>query len=46
MRENALSEPLPAKAKRVARLSIGLWFSAIFAGRLLAYTYTKLMSGE
>ena len=36
----------PAAAGRVAGLSIFFWFSAIFAGRWLAYTYSKLMSGE
>ncbi len=36
----------PAAAGRVAGLSIFFWFSAIFAGRWLAYTYVKLMSGE
>lgn len=39
-------EALPAKAKRVAGFAIFFWFSAIFAGRWLAYTYSKLMSGE
>jgi len=39
-------DPWPAAARRVAKLSIFFWFSAIFAGRLLAYTYTKLMSGD
>jgi hypothetical protein len=39
-------ENLPAAARKVAVLSIFFWFSAIFAGRLLAYTYNKLMSGE
>lgn len=36
----------PSSAGRVAGLSIFFWFSAIFAGRFLAYTYSKLMSGE
>jgi len=36
----------PQSARRVAALSIFCWFGAIFAGRLLAYTYTKLMSGD
>ena len=36
----------PAAAGRVAKFSIFFWFSAIFAGRWLAYTYVKLMSGE
>ena len=39
-------DALPETAGRVAKLSIFFWFSAIFAGRWLAYTYTKLMSGE
>jgi hypothetical protein len=39
-------EQWPAVARRVAGLSIFFWASAIFAGRWLAYTYTKLMSGE
>jgi hypothetical protein len=39
-------EVWPKAARRVAGLSIFFWFSAIFAGRLLAYTYSKLMSGE
>jgi hypothetical protein len=39
-------EPWPAASKRIAGLSIFCWGSAIFAGRWLAYTYSKLMSGE
>lgn len=35
---------LPAKAKILAALSCFLWISAIVAGRLLAYTYVRLMS--
>ena len=36
----------PNATARVAKLSIFFWFAAIFAGRLLAYTYTTLMSGD
>lgn len=46
MRRNVFGDSLPAKAKRVAAWSIVFWFSAIIAGRWLAYTYTKLMSGD
>jgi hypothetical protein len=35
---------LPASAHRVAALSIFCWVSAIFAGRWLAYTYSRLMA--
>ncbi|MEP6960735.1 MAG: hypothetical protein ABI995_01570 [Acidobacteriota bacterium] len=38
--------PLPRTARRVAALSIFCWISAIVAGRLLAYTYKTLMSGD
>ncbi len=35
---------MPKKAKRLAIASTVLWVAAIIAGRLLAYTYVKLMS--
>ncbi len=44
MRRNVFGPLLPASAKRVAALSILAWVCAIFAGRWLAYTYTKLMT--
>ena len=34
----------PITAPRVARLAIFCWVAAIFAGRWLAYTYSKLMT--
>jgi len=34
--------PMPPRAKRFAAGSIMLWAGAITAGRLLAYTYTRL----
>jgi hypothetical protein len=34
------------KTRAVAWVSIGLWVVAIFLGRLLAYTYTYLMSDD
>ena len=34
----------PILAPRFAKLAIFCWVAAIFAGRWLAYTYTKLMS--
>ncbi|MEO8100187.1 MAG: hypothetical protein ABI811_20975 [Acidobacteriota bacterium] len=37
---------LPGPARSVAALSISCWLIAIVAGRLLAYTYKTLMSGE
>ncbi len=36
----------PAKGKAFAAVSILLWVSAIFAGRLLAYTCTFIMAGS
>lgn len=44
MRKNVFSGTLPVNAKRIAFLSILAWAGAIFAGRWLAYTYTKLMT--
>ena len=44
MRRNAFGLVLPSAARKVAALSIFFWVSAIFAGRWLAYTYTKLMT--
>ncbi len=44
MRRNVFGPYLPASAKRIAALSILAWVCAIFAGRWLAYTYTKLMT--
>jgi hypothetical protein len=46
MRRNVFGDSLPAKARAVAMGSIFCWGTAIFAGRLLAYTYSKLMSGD
>src|SRR4051812_6509245 len=40
------SEAFPVTGPRVARLAIFCWVGAIFAGRWLAYTYTKLMSSQ
>jgi hypothetical protein len=37
-------DALPAKAKRLAAMSLLLWIIVIGAGRLLAYTYTRLMA--
>ncbi|MEO5925503.1 MAG: hypothetical protein ABIR70_16905 [Bryobacteraceae bacterium] len=37
---------LPVSAPRMARLAIFCWVAAIFAGRWLAYTYSKLMSSQ
>jgi hypothetical protein len=34
--------PMPGRAKAFAAGSIALWAGAITAGRLLAYTYTRL----
>ncbi len=44
MRRNVFGPSLPATAKRIAILSMIAWAGAIFAGRWLAYTYTKLMT--
>jgi hypothetical protein len=44
MRRNVFGLTLPTNAQRVAALSILFWVGAIFAGRWLAYTYTKLMT--
>jgi uncharacterized membrane protein len=45
--KNVLSrDTWPPATAWVATLSIVFWLGAIFAGRLLAYTYSKLMSGE
>jgi hypothetical protein len=44
MRQNVFGVSLPSLARTVAALSIFCWVSAIFAGRWLAYTYTKLMT--
>lgn len=44
MRRNVFAVTLPPLASRVAGLSIFFWVSAIFAGRWLAYTYTRLMA--
>ncbi len=39
-------QPLPRRSKMLAATSILLWAGAITAGRLLAYTYTRLMVNE
>src|SRR5689334_19286612 len=44
MRGNVFDLTLPPIARRVAGLAIFFWVSAIFAGRWLAYTYTRLMA--
>lgn len=44
MRGHVFGAVLPASARRVAAFSIFFWISAIFAGRWLAYTYTRLMA--
>jgi hypothetical protein len=44
MRRNIFGTTLPVAAKRVAVLSIVCWVGAIFAGRWLAYTYSRLMA--
>lgn len=44
MRRNVFGPALPLKAKRVAVISIIAWAGAIFAGRWLAYTYSRLMT--
>lgn len=46
MRAHAFAETPPAAARRVAWLSAAAWLAAIFAGRWLAYTYTRLMAGD
>jgi hypothetical protein len=38
------SDHFPLTAPRVARFAIFCWVTAIFAGRWLAYTYSKLMT--
>ena len=40
----ASANPLPARLRLLAAASIVCWASAITAGRLLAYTYTRLMA--
>jgi hypothetical protein len=37
-------ESLPARGRRLAILSLLLWITVIGAGRLLAYTYSRLMA--
>lgn len=44
MRHNVFGVALPTQARMIAAVSIFCWVSAIFAGRWLAYTYTKLMT--
>jgi hypothetical protein len=38
--------PVPMKGKIVAGASVLLWLGTITAGRLLAYTYVRLMSSD
>ena len=46
-REPGLSEgPIPINLKMLAGLSLVCWVSAITAGRLLAYTYSRLLAGD
>ncbi len=44
MRKNVFGSGLPPSARTVAGLSIFFWVGAIFAGRWLAYTYSRLMA--
>jgi hypothetical protein len=44
MHRNVFGASLPVSARRIAGFSIFFWVSAIFAGRWLAYTYTRLMA--
>jgi hypothetical protein len=37
-------DPMPAGLRLMAAASVGCWAGAITAGRLLAYTYTRLMA--
>ena len=37
-------ESLPARGRRLAVISLLLWIAVIGAGRLLAYTYSRLMA--
>ena len=46
IRSALLSGVVGADIRRWAMVSLGLWISAITAGRLLAYTYKKLMTGD
>ena len=43
-RGEALVAPLPARLRALAAASLVCWASAITAGRLLAYTYTRLLA--
>ena len=38
--------PVPARAKLLATVSLTMWGSAIVAGRLLAYTYSRLTATD
>jgi hypothetical protein len=38
------SDPMPARLKTMAALSLVCWAAAITSGRLLAYTYKRLMA--
>lgn len=40
------SDPMPAGVRLMAVASIACWAAAITAGRLLAYTYTRLMTAQ
>jgi hypothetical protein len=40
------SSTIPLRGKVIAGSSLMLWAGAIGAGRLLAYTYTRLLSGD
>ncbi|MEI9814540.1 MAG: hypothetical protein WDO18_18690 [Acidobacteriota bacterium] len=44
MRRNVFGGSLPLSARTVAGWAIFFWVGAIFAGRWLAYTYTRLMA--
>lgn len=40
----AVQESLPSRARMLAAISLLLWIGVIGAGRLLAYTYSRLMA--
>lgn len=43
MRRSVFGGEIPANARRIAAISILAWAGAIFAGRWLAYTYSRLI---
>jgi len=40
------ADPIPARLRRMAMVSLACWAGAVTAGRLLAYTYTRLTATE